>query len=370
LYKGFCYDFLVTLTGWLAMRFWEEKAWGFGPAIHPIILWGMENTMTPASVVDPFNLQAHIQAFLGHCRHELNFSPHSLKAYRLDLNAFSRFVAERTPEPCAGGVGRDTVRAYVTNLNGYKPRTVRRRLATLKSFMGFLEREGILPFNPVNLLGARIRIGRPIPRTMNLESVRCMLFAAHQAARKEHHGTSRKTIDAKRNHAVIELLFASGMRVAELSHLKRSDIDLDSSTVRIMGKGARERIIPICAGEVILAIKAYVAIRDSIGSKEDWLFLNRRSGRLSEQSIRRILKHWTESLGLSHATPHMFRHTVATLLLEGGADLRYIQSFLGHSSIVTTTIYTHVAQEAHRRVLEASHPRKAFSTARPQAAGA
>ncbi len=324
--------------------------------------------MAQTSIHEPNSLQGQIQSFLGHCQHERNFSPHSLKAYRLDLAAFARFMGGRTTEPGAGSVGRDEARAYVASLAGYKPRTVRRRIAALKSFMGFLEREGILPSNPMALLDARIRVGRPIPRTISLESVRLMLATAHCSARDERRASGRSGTDARRNLAVIELLFATGMRVAELSHLKRSDIDVDARTVRIMGKGSRERIIPICDHEVIATVQTHLALRELRGAEEEWLFLNRRGARLSEQSIRRIIKRWAESLDLTHATPHMFRHTVATLLLEGGADLRYIQTFLGHSSIVTTTIYTHVAQEAHRKVIEASHPRRAFSMDRSRQA--
>lgn len=310
-------------------------------------------------------LKTRIDGFLAHCRHERNFSPHSLKAYRLDLDTFDKFLGERDCWASWVGLSRGTVRAYLGSLERFKPRTVRRRLATLKSFFGFLEREGVLEANPVRQLGASIRIGRPIPRTITLDSVRQLLEAAHANIDPNSDATTLKSANVKRDLAVLELLFASGMRVAELSHLKRADTDMDGGVVRVLGKGARERIIPICASEVLDAIRDHLAWRDSLTTKEPWLFLNRNGHRLSEQSIRRILRDTAETLGLAHVTPHMFRHTVATLLLEGGADLRYIQSFLGHGSITTTTIYTHVAQAAHRRALEASHPRRTFSMATP-----
>lgn len=306
-------------------------------------------------------LEIAIGTFLGHCTHERNFSPHSLKAYRIDLSAFARFAAGRGIGS-VDGVEKDLVRTYISELGNWKPRTVRRKVAALKSFFRFQEHEGAMASNPVAQLGVKIKMGKPIPRTISLDSIRQLLTSAHTYAGSMDERTPTAKRNAFRDVVVLEILFTSGMRVAELSDLRRDAVDVMEGTLRVMGKGSRERIIPICGGdEVMQALKEYATLRDSLASEDPWFFLNRRGQRLSEQSVRRIIQDHAKPLALGHVTPHTFRHSVATLLLEQGADLRYIQSFLGHSSIMTTTIYTHVAQAARRRILEASHPRKMFS---------
>jgi integrase/recombinase XerD len=163
---------------------------------------------------------------------------------------------------------------------------------------------------------------------------------------------------AIRDVALFELLFSSGMRVSEISNLRVATVDLERGAVLIRGKGNKERFIPICDPEVQSALVAYVANLRAERAEDAYFFANRFGRRLSEQSIRMALKRHAKAAGLEKITPHMFRHTVATMLLEQGVDLRFIQTFLGHSSIVTTTIYAHVNDKSQREILNCRHPRR------------
>jgi integrase/recombinase XerD len=301
-----------------------------------------------------------IFSFITHCRYERNFSINTIKAYNYDLSSFAKFVEETNPRTQLTHVDKDAIRLFIKSLALKKPKTIRRKLAALKSFFSFLEHEQHITTNPMRELGIRIKIGKPIPRAINLKSVRNLLSQPYQ-----HKNVCQTKSDYARNIAIrdvalIELLFASGMRVSEVSNLKCDDIDLNSSLVRINGKGNKERIIPICGAEVEEALKDYRHIRLTQGDETPFFFLNRGGKRLSEQSIRFTVKRYAKKLGLNRVTPHVLRHSVATLLLEQGVDLRYIQSFLGHSSITTTTIYAQVNASAHCRILKAKHPRRLF----------
>ncbi|HEX4631161.1 MAG TPA: tyrosine-type recombinase/integrase [Chthoniobacterales bacterium] len=298
-------------------------------------------------------LQDFIHAFLCHCEFERNFSPHTVKAYRLDLAQFARFVSAQSPATEGVGLQRAVIREYVRTLHHRKPRTQRRKLATVKSFFAYLEREGCIDSNPLRNVRFDIRIGRVLPRTMS--------FAALQTFFQQlYRRTGRSSDLALRDVALFELLFSSGMRVSEISNLRVTAVDLERGAVLIRGKGNKERLIPICDRDVRSALIAYSANQSSTRTLDGYFFTNRFGRRLSEQSIRMALKRHAKGAGLEKITPHVFRHTVATMLLEQGVDLRFIQTFLGHSSIVTTTIYAHVNDKSQREILNNRHPRRLF----------
>jgi len=309
---------------------------------------------------DPQTNSQLICKFVTHCRYERNFSPNTVKAYNYDLSNFANFIEAANPGIQMSKVDKDFIRLFIKSLAIKRPKTIRRKLAALKSFFSYLEQEHHVNMNPMRELGIRIKIGKPIPRAINLKSVRSLLSQPyrHKDACKSKSEYARNA--AIRDIALIELLFSSGMRVSEASHLKCDELDLSGSLVRINGKGNKERIIPICGAEVVEALKDYNRIRSTKDNGVPFFFLNRREKRLSEQSIRFTVKRYAKMLGLIQVTPHVLRHSVATLLLEQGVDLRYIQSFLGHSSITTTTIYAQVNASAHCRILKAKHPRRLF----------
>lgn len=300
-------------------------------------------------------LQDHISVFLNHCEFERNFSGHTIKAYRLDLGQFARFTIAQCYCLNASAINRGHLRDYTQSLRRYKPRTQRRKLAALKSLFGFLEREGLVDPNPTRNLRLNIRVGQSLPRTVSLSALQSF-FRAVYANRSSRRERTPGCLLAIRDVALFELMFSTGMRVSEISNLRPTAVDLERSAVLVRGKGNKERLIPICDVEVHSALATYVAIQDSRANA--YFFTNRFGRRLSEQSIRTALKRHAKAAGLEKITPHVFRHTVATMLLEQGVDLRFIQVFLGHSSIVTTTIYAHVNDKSQREMLNHRHPRR------------
>jgi integrase/recombinase XerD len=222
---------------------------------------------------------------------------------------------------------------------------------------GFLEREGVVESNPARNLRLDIRLGRILPRTVSLLTLQAF-FRQIYANRTSHVGETQACHLAIRDVALFELMFSSGMRVSEISNLLVTTVDLDRGAVLVRGKGNKERLIPICDNQVHSALIAYVAVQGASREGDAFFFTNRFGRRLSEQSIRMALKRHARAAGLEKITPHVFRHTVATMLLEQGVDLRFIQTFLGHSSIVTTTIYAHVNDKSQRDMLSHRHPRR------------
>lgn len=309
-------------------------------------------------------LQDCIAVFLNHCEFERNFSGHTIKAYRLDLGQFTRFTIAQCRCTDASAINRGHLRDYTQSLRPYKPRTQRRKLATLKSLFGFLEREGLVDPNPTRNLRLDIRVGQSLPRTVSLSTLQA-LFRAVYANCSSRGKRTKACILAIRDVALVELMFSTGMRVSEISNLRVTTVDLERKAVLVRGKGNKERLIPICDAEVHSALTAYVAIQGTRQEINAFFFTNRFGRRLSEQSIRMALKRHAKAAGLEKITPHVFRHTVATMLLEQGVDLRFIQTFLGHSSIVTTTIYVHVNDKLQREVLGHRHPRRLLGALLP-----
>lgn len=310
-------------------------------------------------------LRNSIEVFLTHCEFERNFSFHTTKAYRLDLAQFTRVAIERCHSDDVTQVDRSDIREYARSLHHYKPRTQRRKLAALKSLFGFLEREGLLKSNPARNLRLEIRVGRILPRTVSLSVLQTFFrqVYANRASVVEETQACRRAI---RDVALFELMFSTGMRVSEISNLQVTTVDLDRGAVLIRGKGNKERLIPICDNEVHSALIAYIGLESTRREADAFFFTNRFGGRLSEQSIRMALKRHAKAAGIEKITPHIFRHTVATMLLEQGVDLRFIQMFLGHSSIVTTTIYAHVNDKSQRDVLSQRHPRRLLGALLPR----
>jgi integrase/recombinase XerD len=218
--------------------------------------------------------------------------------------------------------------------------------------------------SPFRRMEVRIREPKRLPRTLSLTQLERILTTVYReiAAREASgQGTSPALV---RDIALMEFLFATGARVSELCNLKRESVDLVNGSIRILGKGRRERVIHVGDEEVLGTLRRYLATSATVVEPDGFFFQNRQGGRLSEQSVRTILRKRAERAGLNmRVTPHVFRHSVATLLLEEGVDIRYIQQFLGHSSITTTQIYTHVHDSAQKRIIAAQHPRRRICNA-------
>jgi integrase/recombinase XerC len=300
-----------------------------------------------------------LAAFLRHLAVERNASAHTLRSYRNDLTDFQRFLSDRGAASLAGADTR-AVRAWLVALHarGLAPASVGRKLAALRSCFRFLVRRGVLERNP-----ARELRGPRQPR-------RLVSFLPIDEATELVQGRALGGDHRERDHAILELLYASGLRVSELAGLDVEALDHDGRTVRVLGKGRKERIVPY--GEpAARALTAWLARR---GRRPGPLFAGARGGRLGVRAIHRLVRRAARGAGLTRrVSPHTLRHTFATHLLDGGADLRMIQELLGHSRLSTTQRYTHVGAEHLMKTYDHAHPRahsKSASTAVPPHVGA
>jgi integrase/recombinase XerD len=303
------------------------------------------------------DLSRAIETFLLHCRLERGLSKLTLTAYQLDLSQFLVKQQGLSPLPVTD-IDKNLIREYLVWLDdNYKPRSIKRKLATLKSFFSFLEQEEFIEYSPFRKLRLRVERAKSLPRTLSITSVKKLLQSAY-AAKDNSHDDSCAYQEATRDIAVLEMLFSTGVRVSELCKLKKTDIDLKNKRILVMGKGKRERIIPLCDKATIQALMNYIKQYSKFINDESIFFLNRDKRPLSDQSVRQLIKKYQTKSGIPEkATPHMFRHTIATLLLENGVDIRNIQTLLGHSSLAVTEIYTHVSLSAQREALGRRHPR-------------
>jgi integrase/recombinase XerD len=307
-------------------------------------------------------LQEAVSQFLFHCRYEKNLSPKTLKAYSIDLRQFREYLAEHLEIATLPAVDKTALRAYIKSLFGpLKEKSVKRKVATLKALFHFLEREDAIAVNPFRKMEVRIKETRRLPRTIPLPDLK-RLFKHLYRLKQDHPDRDAYAYKALvRDIAVLEILFATGARVAEVCHLKDEDVDLRRGRVKILGKGGRERILQLCFEEVLGALRDHRSLWQKEGEESGYFFNNRLGLRLSESTVRTILRRYAAEAGIEGLlTPHMLRHSVATLLLEEGVDIRYIQHILGHSSIMTTQIYTEVRID-RQRTLARKHPRRLLS---------
>lgn len=297
-------------------------------------------------------LNKFITDYLEYCQYRKRLDAKTLKAYRIDLNQYSDYSSELPHY-----FSRDTVDQFITRLHKqYKPKTVKRKIASLKAFFHYLEYKELIDENPFAKLDIRFREAKLLPKTIPLHSIQ--LFLSTMYLQKSFARSEYQLRCCIRDIAIIELLFATGMRISELCSLKPTDIDLQSSNVLIYGKGAKERILQIGNPEVLSALTSYQNTFEKDISACGYFFVNRLQHKLSNQSVRYMINHYAALAGIEqHITPHMFRHSFATLLLEQDVDIRYIQRMLGHSSISTTEIYTHVSNAKQKDILVHKHPR-------------
>jgi integrase/recombinase XerD len=308
--------------------------------------------------------------FIAHCQYERNLSPLTIKAYQIDLRQFRIFIGEQiSPQQ----VGKELIKSYLRHLfeKGLKASSVRRKMICLKSFFYFLECDEILDTSPFQKLRLAIKVPNRIPDVMNLSEIRLLINLSKKALaqtdlvdshRKDSCSDSDLTAIKKLQDVVIlELLFATGMRVGELSMIDIEDIDISRGVIKVNGKGSKQRVLPIPNDEIVRLLEFYSSLRERTSAETHWLLSNRLNRRMSTQSIRTIVRKYVRLAQLKkRVTPHTFRHTTATLLLENGTDISFVQSLLGHRSIATTQLYTHVAEIAQRKAIMQNHPRNSF----------
>jgi integrase/recombinase XerD len=293
-------------------------------------------------------LPNQVTAFLNFCRLEKGLSSNSISAYSTDLAKFISHI--NNPQPAACWPGAEGLRHYIDHLYqaGLSPRSIARHLATLRNFYGFLLREGFIDNDPSEHIRSP-RQWQTIPKFLNLEDIE-KLIGAPDTARP----------NGLRDRAMLELLYATGLRVSELCRLGKSDIDLGLGFLRTTGKGNKQRLVPV-GQSALKALSAYLeTAREALlkGRPSRYLFVTARGGCLTRQAFWKLLAGYGRKSGIFRGlTPHVIRHSFATHLLEGGADLRSVQAMLGHADISTTQIYTHVMRSRLRETVDRHHPR-------------
>lgn len=298
------------------------------------------------------NMEKEIKVYLEFCKKNKGLNDKTIKAYKIDLNQYNSFCLD-----ISDPFSKKAVDSYITELfKHYKSKSVKRKIASLKAFFHYLEYTEFLAQNPFDKLDVYFREAKLLPKTISFHSIQKFLSVLY--AQKMQTVSAYQFKCCLRDIAVIELLFATGMRISELCSLKPSDIDLENNTVLIYGKGSKERILQFGNCEVISALATYQSTFKADISACGYFFVNKRKQKLSDQSVRFMINRYAALAGIEqHITPHMFRHSFATLLLEQDVDIRYIQKMLGHSSISTTEIYTHVSSAKQKDILVNKHPR-------------
>ena len=295
-----------------------------------------------------FEYKLHIDEFMNYCRYHKKLSDKTIRAYKIDLSQYGDFSNE---------LSKQALWDYIEYLNKkYKPKTAKRKLATLKAFIHFLLLQDLIDFNPFDKLETTIKEPLLLPKTIPLGVIAKLISFSYQQivfAKSDYQIRS-----AVRNTAILELLFATGARVAEICALRSDNVDLLGNSVKFYGKGSKERIIPIENFAVLSILRKYHSLFEKEIPDSGYFFVNKLGRRMTEQSVRNMINFYCKQCGVDmHITPHMFRHSFATLLLEEDVDIRYIQRMLGHSSITTTQIYTHVTSAKQKEILKTKHPR-------------
>ena len=303
------------------------------------------------------NLQISTSNYLEYCRTQKRLDEKTLKAYQIDLRQFS----DQATTTEITDITPNMLENYIAKLHQqYKPKTVKRKIASIKALFHYFEYREIIERNPFNKIQVRFREPVILPKTIPLHTVELFLSTIYKQRIFAKTDYQRK--NALRDAAVAELLFATGMRISELCTLNCGDINLYDGTLLIYGKGDKERRIQIGNDSVIRILQEYKNLFHARINSYEHFFVNQNGKPLSDQAVRRMINKYSSLAAIElHITPHMFRHTFATSLLEADVNIRYIQEMLGHSSINVTEIYTHVALAKQKDILTTKHPRKNFN---------
>ncbi len=307
-----------------------------------------------------------IQQFIHYLSVEKNASPHTCRCYRRDLEAFEDFIKNSGTQLAPGGdvkiekVDRVAIRKYLSFLHRKnKKSSIARKISTLRSFYKYLVREQLIPSNPAKAVSTP-KVEKTLPTTLSVDEAFRLMESPQSRSVKFSKGSGERGL---RDRAILELLYSSGLRVSELVGLNSNHLDLDLGIVRVMGKGRKERIVPVGV-KAVDALKAYFEERGVLKGDEP-IFINSSGGRLTSRSVGRLIKKYTRHSSIFRKiSPHSLRHTFATHLLDAGADIREIQEMLGHSSLSTTQRYTHVSMGKLMEVYDKAHPRSFKNTGR------
>ena len=290
-----------------------------------------------------------MKKYLEYCEFRKELDWNTLKAYRIDLRQFFEYTLEDIPD-------KDKIEDYITELHKkYKPKTVKRKIASIKAYYTYLEERDIITDNPFRKIKVKFKESVILPRIIPREEIEQLLNYMYLQENKNDEKVYKYWL---RDVAVIETFFATGARVYEISNIRADSVNLNTGLIKIMGKGGKERYIQIASTEILGILRQYYHQNVEVIKESGFFFVNNRGSRYTEQSIRLMLKKYTKLAGIErNITPHMFRHSFATYLIEEGVDVSCVQQILGHSSIKTTQIYIHIAAKKQAEILRELHPR-------------
>lgn len=294
-------------------------------------------------------LEKQLESYYEDCEFRKRLNEKTIKAYTIDLNQYLEFIT--TTE-----INQKIINEYIHYLNKkyLKYKTIKRKIASVKAFYSYLEYEEIIDYSPFNKIKTKIKEPKLLPKTIQKDYIDKIIHLLLKDLKNSKTEFQKKI--SLRNITLISVMFSTGIRVSELCNIKLKDIDLLEKKLKIFGKGSKERILYLGNSNVVQLCQMYLTYNNTC-KKNEFFFLNKFNKKLSEQTVRILLKKIESELELStHITPHMFRHTFATTLLEKGVDIRYIQNILGHSSISTTQIYTYVTYSKQKEILTNKNP--------------
>lgn len=308
------------------------------------------------NVMEQTTMTSALDDFLRHCRFERKLDEKTISAYRCDIIQFAGTLANGS-ETLVVNIKRDDIQCWLETISAYKFRTMKRKIASVNAFMRYMEWLFEDFDNPLRRVRIKLKEPQRLPVVMT-KAETGRIFALLNENVQSGKGSTQGHKLAVRNRAVFELLFGTGMRIGELCGLRNCDVDLEHGLVHIIGKGNKERIVDVCMPVTLTALQEWVQVRKTSADSSALFFTNRLGRGLSPQIVRLLVHQMAKECNIvKNVTPHTFRHTFATLLLEENVDVFTIQHILGHSSISTTQIYMHVNSVRQRDVLTNHHPR-------------
>jgi len=304
-------------------------------------------------------ISALVKGFLDHCALEKGLDHKTVSAYETDLTQFIEFSHQQLKSKTIDLIKKEQLKQYLRELNSkFKPKTVKRKIASLKAFFNLLEFEDIIPSNPIRKVKTNVKDSFTLPTYLTLAEIKRIFDLVRKDIEVLENRGDLRYIMAVRDLAILELMFACGLRVSELCRVKMNEIDLEEGVLLIKGKGGKDRQLVIGNSETISILRKYDRLISRRRHVPEIFFVNRNFNPLRTSSVRHLVKKYSQAAHINKpVTPHTFRHSFATLLMEEGVDIKYIQQFLGHSSIMTTQIYTHVSKRKQEEILLEKHPR-------------
>lgn len=300
------------------------------------------------------NLETLINDYIKMCSLQNNLDKKTIKAYKSDLNQFRNYVKNENIF-----YTKNIIVKYIFFLNNkkYAVKTVKRKIASLKAFFTYLSYEDLIEINPFHKIKLKLKEPLILPKTVSLNILQA-LFQYIYDEKNKYKSYSNKYIEIIRNIIILEILLGTGIRISELCNIKQENINIQKKYIKIYGKGSKERIMPVFNENLWNLIDEYQNLYIDKLKHSKYFFINRLGNKLSDQSVRNMIKKIAKNVGINlNITPHMFRHSFATMLLEEDVDIRNIQQLLGHSSITTTQIYTHITSNKKLEIMRDKNPR-------------